>query len=559
MSQSAQKRTTIPAVAATVATLAASASALSAAAALAADPGGTAPGTAPAPASTTTPATTPAPKTQRVARISDARCVPSDACGTNPRQVSIRGRLAFRGPGLAAGMAVAFPARAGAHISRLSPLSRLRRSALGLIATVPSAAHSGHIEVLLGRGRTTPPFGPILVARHPLHPPRTPHAPTPTVPGAQTGSVNGSASAFDGQGMWIWYLSKSDGGDLPTIVAQAHQAGVTTLYVKSSDGSTNYWAQFSPTLVAQLHANGLKVCAWQYVYGTHPTAEADLGAEAVSAGADCLVIDAEAEYEGHYGAAQTYVTELRAKVGASYPVGLASFPYVDYHPSLPYSVFLGPGGAQFNAPQMYWQEIGTSVDDAYAHTFVHNRIYGRPIFPLGQSYNDPPPSAMERFRQLAGAYGCTGLSWWDWQETTARGWGAIAASLAPLSSFAPASGEPVLTQGAKGDEVLWMQEHLAAAIPSQPTTGVFGTDTESNLQSFQTQKGLPVTGETDDATWQALLALAPVAVDWTGGGPSASSSRARPGAARRAVAPASARLRAARYEIRRHGSSGRGI
>ncbi len=27
-------------------------------------------------------------------------------------------------------------------------------------------------------------------------------------------------------------------------------------------------------------------------------------------------------------AAQTYITDLRAKIGATYPLGLASFPYV---------------------------------------------------------------------------------------------------------------------------------------------------------------------------------------------------------------------------------------
>ena len=50
---------------------------------------------------------------------------------------------------------------------------------------------------------------------------------------------------------------------------------MTTLFVKSSDGSSNYWSQFSPQLVAELHANGLKVCAWQYVYGTNPAGEAE--------------------------------------------------------------------------------------------------------------------------------------------------------------------------------------------------------------------------------------------------------------------------------------------
>ena len=80
------------------------------------------------------------------------------------------------------------------------------------------------------------------------------------------------------------------------------------------------------------------------------------------------------------------MTQLRTLIGANFPVALAGFPYVDYHPAFPYSVFLGPGGAQFNTPQMYWLDIGTSVDAVYAHTLSFNRVYGRTIIPLGQTY-----------------------------------------------------------------------------------------------------------------------------------------------------------------------------
>ena len=108
------------------------------------------------------------------------------------------------------------------------------------------------------------------------------------------------------------------------------------------------------------------MCAWQYVYGRVPLTEARLGRRAT--GADCLVIDAEIEYEGRYAQASTYMTKLRAYAGPTYPIGLAGWPYVDYHPAYPFSVFLGPGGAQFDVPQMYWKAIGTSVDAIYAHT-----------------------------------------------------------------------------------------------------------------------------------------------------------------------------------------------
>jgi Putative peptidoglycan binding domain len=452
----------------------------------------------------------------KTVRITSVSCIPSVRCNSNPHEVSTHGTLLLTGKGLTTSMVVAFPHTPGARIGPTSPYSHLRTTAQGLVLTVPSKAHSGHIMVLLSHGRHTSSYGPITVVRYALHPP----APLKVTPSPTPTATAASGTAFEGQGMWIWYVSQSNGGNVASIVAQAHAAGVTTVFAKSSDGSSNYWSQFSPQLVAELHANGLKVCAWQYVYGTNPAGEANLGAQAVATGADCLVIDAEAEYEGHYAAAQTYINDLRARIGPSYPLGLASFPYVSYHPSFPFSVFLGSNGAQYNAPQMYWKDIGVSVDTIYANTYIANRIYGRPIFPLGQTYGGVSASDLLRFRAEATDYGASGLSFWDWQETHPSGWSTLATPLTPLTSVTPNTSYPELSSGSKGDQVLWMQEHLASAIPTQATSGSFGSETTTNLETFQTTHSIPPSGRTDAATWAALLALPPITVDWIGGGPS---------------------------------------
>jgi peptidoglycan hydrolase-like protein with peptidoglycan-binding domain len=482
-------------------------------------------GSSPAKSGSSSPAKATAPSAHVTSvRIERVSCVPAAHCSGNPHQVSARGTLLFEGVGLTQGMTVAFPKAPGARISRVSsaaqPAAHLRyaipgKPSAGLIVTVPKNAHSGHIMILLSGGRYTSSYGPVYVYDHALHPPPAPKDPPPP---PSTSAVSGTA--FEGQGMWIWYLSKSDKGSIAAIAAQAHAAGVSTLFIKSSDGSTNYWSQFSPQLVAELHANGLKVCAWQYVYGSEPVGEAALGAEAVADGADCLVIDAEGEYEGHYAAAQTYIDDLRAKIGPEYPLGLASFPYVFDHPSFPYSVFLGPGGAQYNAPQMYWKDIGQSVDTVYANTYIANRVYGRPIFPLGQTYGGVSAAELLRFREEAVDYGSPGVSFWDWQESGAIDWGALTTPLVPLTSVTPNAEYPELKKGSKSDQVLWMQEHLASAIPTQETTGVFASETLANVEAFQTAHAIAPTGVVEAATWAALLALPPVAVDWTGAGPS---------------------------------------
>ncbi len=431
-----------------------------------------------------------APAAASTLRIASAKCVPANHCQKNPRYVAPGGKLVLAGTGLARGQLVVFPRRTR---SRKPLTSKIRKSRIGLLVIVPPSSASGRIRAVDRYGRRSNAYGPIHVVKLA----DVLRGPTP------------SGTVFDGSGMWIWYLSKSEGGDLDAIAARANAAGVKTVFIKSGDGAT-YWSQFSPLVVGGLKQRGLNVCAWQFVYGKVPTDEADIGAQAAQTGAQCLVIDAESDYEGRYKQALTYMKRLRSEVSPNLPIALTSFPYVDYHPGLPYSVFF-QNGADFNLPQVYWKDIGTSVDTAMAHTYVHNKIYGKPIFPLGQSYDDPPPAQMSRFRQLAALYGSSGLSWWSWQASSDRGWEAIGTPIQPLTGVAPSQDWPLLKKGGKGDEVLWMQEHLAGADPSTPASGKFDAATDTALRTFQAQHAIPVTGTTDAATWQALLALTPVA------------------------------------------------
>ena len=380
-------------------------------------------------------------------------------------------------------------------------------------------------------------------------------------PSAHVIHKSGDAEALAGRGMWIWYVSRSSGGTVSGIIATARHYGINTLIIKSSDGPT-MWSQFNPTLVSELHAAGLHVCAWQYVYGNHPIWEADVGAEAVHDGADCLIIDAESEYEGKYVAAQSYITQLRKLIGSSYPVALAGFPYVDYHPGFPYSVFLGPGGAQYNTPQMYWMDIGTSVNAVYAHTYAYNRVYERQIDPLGQVWENPPAGQIIRFRQLSRTYGAAGVSWWDWQEASTAGWGAISVGAGNLSGVTTTTSTPILKLGSVGDVVVWAQEHLATAGYTTAIDGDYGPSTQSAVESFQTAQGLTVDGIVGPATWGALLRFAPASVVWTAhsGATVASAAAVRSArAGHRALVlavPKSAHAQARRDEIAGAGGAG---
>jgi hypothetical protein len=359
--------------------------------------------------------------------------------------------------------------------------------------------------------------------------------PPPTVPlaiNAPDPAATPQGSPFEGDGMWIWYVSRSSGGSPSAIAARAAASGVETVFVKSSDG-TNYWSQFNAAYVEALKAYGLRVCAWQYVYGRRPVTEARAGRRAIESGADCLVIDAEIEYEGRYAAASTYMSKLRAYAGDDYPIGLAGWPYVDYHPAYPLSVFLGPGGAQFNVPQMYWKAIGVSVDEVFAHTYLYNSLYGRTIAPLGQTYGAPKSPDLRRFRELASAYGAPGVSWWSWQSTSSGAWRALARELIPLAAAqAPFPVAPTLKRGAKGDLIVWAQQHLLAAGQPVSVNGSFDVTTKRAVRAYQLASALPVTGMLDVLTWQSLLAREPAAVQWRSGSrsglPVPTSAKLRP-------------------------------
>jgi hypothetical protein len=346
-----------------------------------------------------------------------------------------------------------------------------------------------------------------------------------------------------GNGMWIWYVSRSSRGKPGKIAKKARRHGIETVLIKSGDG-TRYWSQFSSGLVSALKRRGLNVCAWQFLYGRKSAKEARVGAAAVSRGADCLILDVEGHYEGRYPQASTYMTTLRSLIGAEYPVGLTSFPYVDYHPALPYSVFLGPGGAQFNLPQLYWKTIGTTVDTGYAHTWVWNRIYNRPILPLGQVYLNPKPGQIRRFRALAMSHGFDGVSWWSWQSAGKRQWKALRTPVGP-ASVTPYASYPFLRLGSKGDFVAWAQQLLAGAGHAVPITGYYLSSTQAAVQSFQAANGLPQTGNLDVATWPVLLQNDPVPVRWTKNGAVAAGSSGR----LTLPPPRSAKLPAIRNEI----------
>lgn len=316
----------------------------------------------------------------------------------------------------------------------------------------------------------------------------------------------GSASAarpFQSQGMWIWYVSQAEGGDVSKIVARARKNKVRTVFVKSSDGASwwKQWDQYAPSLKAA----GLNVCAWQYVYGKNPVAEANLAARAAQT-ADCIVTDVETEYKGNYTAAQKYLVQLRAQIGNDYPVGFTSFAYPDYHPTVPFSAFLGPGGAQWNLPQMYFKDFGHRTPRVFKQSLQFNQIYQRPVVPIGQTYQSVNYRQVIEFRRHVRAYRLQGYSWWAWQFTGRKTWPGLRRKLkTPKRVAMPAY--PTLVSGNNSDMVRWAKLKLNADGAVLGLHNKFDTAMKNAVVAFQAKNGLAQTGQVDLATWPQLQAV----------------------------------------------------
>ena len=95
---------------------------------------------------------------------------------------------------------------------------------------------------------------------------------------------------------------------------------------------------------------------------------------------------------------------------------------------------------------------------------------------------------------------------------------AVTTTVAPTTTTTPSVVYPLTTstlpvRGAKGDAVIAVQKALKAAglEVKGGIDGAFGSGTSSTISSFQTNKGLPVTGLLDIPTAVALALIAPVA------------------------------------------------
>ncbi len=292
----------------------------------------------------------------------------------------------------------------------------------------------------------------------------------------------GDTLSIGGKGIYLWQLWTTNGGgrNLDSVVARLHRVGIGWMVVKMGDGDSYYnspnhslynWVipnyGSMDSVVAVLHNNGIKLLAFQYVYGVphhwgNPVSETDVANMILDVkGIDGLLIDAEIEYDTlatRIAAATGYCDSIRAHHPGSL-VGLTAWARITGHSTFPWEAFLDR--VDVNMPQTYWAARPTTpqnelslMNGQFASSTAGwvgqgDSAAAKPIMPIGQGEyfgysNDVAQGDVASFCALCRTtYGYPGISLWEynqishsyvWDEYTA-GW--VVAST-PTTVDAPA-------------------------------------------------------------------------------------------------------------------------
>ncbi len=263
--------------------------------------------------------------------------------------------------------------------------------------------------------------------------------------------------SISGKGIYLWELWIANGGgkNLSAVVTKLKSVGVTWVVIKMGDGDSYYnspnhllysWAVPNygsmDSVISVFHSNGIKIMAFQYVYGIphkygNPASETDVANNILDVkGIDGLIIDAEIEYDTlatRVATARSYCDSIRAHHPNSF-VGLTAWARVTGHSTFPWTTFLDR--VQVNMAQTYWAARPTSPANELSlmsSQFTSNTktwvsqgdsAAAKPIMPIGQGEyfgysSDVAQGDISSFSTLSqSTYKYPGISLWEYNEIT---------------------------------------------------------------------------------------------------------------------------------------------
>ena len=265
----------------------------------------------------------------------------------------------------------------------------------------------------------------------------------------------GDSLSIGAKGMYLWQLWSTNGGghNLDSIMTRLRGAGIGWMVIKMADGDSYYnspnhslynWVvpNYSSidSVVSLLHRNGIKLLAFQYVYGVphhwgNAVSETDVANMILDVkGIDGLLIDAEIEYDTlatRVASAQAYCDSIRARHPKSL-VGLTAWARINGHATFPWQAFLDR--VDVNMPQTYWAARPTTpqnelslMSGQFAAATAGwigqgDSAAAKPIMPLGQGEyfgysNDVAAGDVASFCNLSrSTYHYPGVSLWEYNQ-----------------------------------------------------------------------------------------------------------------------------------------------
>ena len=234
-----------------------------------------------------------------------------------------------------------------------------------------------------------------------------------------------------GNGMFVWMISRMEGGDVNKAAQKAKASGLSWVAIKVTDGP--YYFNYSqttpksdlvPIAVSAFRKVGISVWGWGYIYGNVPLQEAQAANNRVrQLGLDGWFIDAEGEMKGKPVQASQYMSEMR-RLNPGLSLGLCSYRFPSYHSTFPWKEF---STCDFNAPQVYWMQAHNAGAQLQRTQYEFSQMAGyksMPVIPIGAAFSEwgwtAQPAECIEFRQKAQALGLPGYGWWEWYEASTR-------------------------------------------------------------------------------------------------------------------------------------------
>ena len=233
-----------------------------------------------------------------------------------------------------------------------------------------------------------------------------------------------------GKNMFLWKIKRVYGGDPELIAKRAVELGLSGVIIKILSG---YWVynwrwdeeaqkwvdDFIQPLADALHAVGVKLYGFQYIYLTDGKKEAEaVIAQVEKYGLDGLFVDAEAGAKYDNVQAKRYADELLENWDYTLPIGLCSYRFSTIHPELPWDELLA--ACTFHAPQVYWVSAHNPVAQLNRSIAELQEKKLLPFVPVGSAYREhgwePEKSELDEFDAEVQRLGLLGIAWWEWYE-----------------------------------------------------------------------------------------------------------------------------------------------